>query len=92
MISIDLYSLQSFEAEYEQVENDLPRKFDDASIFCAKVPGSSSGTCPGDSGGPLFTIKFVPELLDRRAIQRYVIEAKLFQEATFFINIFTHLK
>ena len=80
MISINLYSLQSFEAEYEQVENDLPRKFNDASIFCAKVPGSSSGTCPGDSGGPLFTIKFIPELLDRRAIQRYVIEAKLFQE------------
>ena len=72
-MSINLYSLQSFEAEYEQVENDLPRKFNDDSIFCAKVPGSSSGTCPGDSGGPLFTIKFVPELLDRRAIQRYVI-------------------
>jgi len=72
-----IYSLQSFEAEYEQVENDLPRKFNDDSIFCAKVPGSSSGTCPGDSGGPLFTIKFVPELLDRRAIQRAVVRGSI---------------
>ena len=41
------YDLDTWEAEYEQVNTALPKLFNDNSIFCAHVPSTDTGTCPG---------------------------------------------
>ena len=52
-----IYDIRTFDTFYEQIQTALPRLFRDNTIFCARVPGIVTGTCPGDSGGTLLTKK-----------------------------------
>jgi len=47
------YTLQTTDANYFVIEQSLPNKFNNPSIFCAQNAGASDGTCGGDSGGPI---------------------------------------
>ena len=55
------------------IKNALPNNFDDDSLICASVPGKTSGSCPGDSGGLAMNNEWVDTLEDYRAFQVAVI-------------------
>jgi len=72
-----LYDVSSFDAESEQISLSLPRLFNDNSVFCARVPGSDAGTCPGDSGGTLLQTPFIEKIKDSRSILRGVVHGSI---------------
>ena len=72
-----LYEVSSFDAESEQISLSLPRLFNDNSVFCARVPGSDAGTCPGDSGGTLLQTPFIEKIKDSRSILRGVVHGSI---------------
>ena len=55
------------------IKNTLPNNFDDDSLICASVPGKTSGSCPGDSGGIFMSNQWKSDLEDYRAIQTAVV-------------------
>ena len=55
------------------IKNTLPNNFDDDSLICASVPGKTSGSCPGDSGGIFMSNQWKSDLEDERAIQTAVV-------------------
>jgi len=56
-----------------QMNNALPKNFDEDSLICAAKPGQTSGSCPGDSGGIFMRNHWMPDLKDYRAIQTAVV-------------------
>ena len=46
-------SVSTDDSRYKAIEESLPQKFENPSIFCAGIEGSNAGTCSGDSGGPI---------------------------------------
>ena len=47
------YEVKSSHRNYLTIMSSLPNLFDDKSVFCANNQGRDSGTCGGDSGGPV---------------------------------------
>jgi len=87
-----LYDVSSFEAESEKIKLSLPNLFNDNSVFCARVPGSDAGTCPGDSGGSLLQTQFIEDVGDSRSILRGVVHGSITPcDGTRFPSIFVRL-
>ena len=55
------------------IKNTLPNNFNEDSLICASVPGKTSGSCPGDSGGLFMSNQWKPGLRDHRGIQTAVV-------------------
>ena len=47
------YDVKSIDRNYLTIMDSLPNLFNDKSVFCASNQGQESGTCGGDSGGPV---------------------------------------
>lgn len=41
------------DSRYKVIQDSLPQKFQNPTVFCAGIVGSNAGTCGGDSGGPI---------------------------------------
>merc|ERR1711981_997773 len=86
------YDVGSFEDESEKIQTALPKLFDDNSIFCARVPGTDAGTCPGDSGGTLLITPFIEKIQDSRSIIVAVVHGSISPcDGTRFPSIFVRL-
>jgi len=87
-----IYDISTFENEYEQIHTSLPRLFKDNTIFCARVPGTDAGTCPGDSGGTLLTTQFIESIGDSRSVIAAVVHGSIKPcDGTRFPSIFVRL-
>lgn len=87
-----LYDVNTFSAESEKIQTSLPKLFNDKSIFCARVPGTNAGTCPGDSGGTLLTVPFIDKIQDSRSILAAVVHGSIKPcDGTRFPSIFVRL-
>lgn len=73
----EAYDVGTLEAEHEQIQTSLPRLFNDNTIFCASVPSTAAGTCPGDSGGTLLKTEFIDSIGDIRSILVGVVHGSI---------------
>jgi len=64
------YTVQTTDSNYLLLQNSLPDKFRNPSVFCAQNQGLSDGTCGGDSGGPV--VQFDTTETDKYKIPRWV--------------------
>ena len=88
----EAYDVRKIEAEHEQITTSLPRLFNDNTIFCASVPSTTAGTCPGDSGGTLLKTEFIESIGDVRSVLVGVVHGSIKEcDGSRFPSIFSRM-
>ena len=88
----EAYDVGRLAAEHEKIQTSLPRLFNVTTIFCASVPSTAAGTCPGDSGGTLLKSEFIDNIGDVRSVLVGVVHGSIKEcDGSRFPSIFSRM-